>query len=262
MIPMATQKPTKVSSPTTQKREPTAKSAQQTIVTPQPGKLRGGINHSIQRIGLETLQPATLSPQQISRAIEKVHPALVGGLAYQSQVEAMGISAEFLEAAGPAAVAFSQETQDDQLLVLVKTQALLAHARAARLATLAASETNVKSICMLNQACDGASRAVARLAAAMSEYRRPKTPNTVVSIDHSNLGHQQIIQESTNRSKHTEKNDVNQTRNNPAKALPPYQERAGVPTGVHRTNTALAKKFGAKDSGRKKPKRNERAKTR
>jgi hypothetical protein len=231
------------------------KTAPQFSIPNQPGA-----GKLVRRSTTDELQaPLSNEPDQgvVRKLIEKLHPDLLGDLAYERLSQCMGVSGELLDMATPAAFNFQQDMRPkDGLERLTLTQALLAHGRVAWLTKLATAQTNAHALGIIVEACERASGTFVRLVRALGEYRQPRNSSPNVSIAQANVAHQQIVQNvQIMEGKHKE--DDEQTRINEkgaainAEAVPVIQTGIEVAEGRNLANKTLEEKHGAKKPGRK-----------
>jgi hypothetical protein len=202
----------------------------------------------------------------MNHVLDKLHPQIVANTAYVQLCRAMGVSEEFIDAAIPAALAFSEQMHPaDPLERLALSQALIAHTRAAWLAHLATRQTDAHSICAMNEACGRASNTFSRLMAAIQQYRRPAASTTTVSIAQANVASQQVVQ---NLLKQESQKDDDQTGIGKPGALPkaaellPIAERPALFAIKHQTDAAVDAQHRTAICGGNVTSRNERAKAR
>jgi hypothetical protein len=141
--------------------------------------------------------PASNKSEQDSKSqfLAAFHPQLLGNLPYFFLAKSMSMGGELLEAAAPAVLAFQERMcPTDALEELALSQALITHARAAWLATLATKQTDAQSVAIVNEAADRASGTFARLMRAIREHRKPTNPTTTVSIGQANVAGEQVVQ--------------------------------------------------------------------
>lgn len=185
--------------------------------------------------------------------IEKLHPQILGNVSYVHLCEAMGVGKEFIDAAIPASLAFSEEMRaSDPLEALAITQALIAHARSAWLARLATRQTDPHSLCMINEASGRASITFARLMAAIQQHRRPAAPPaTTVSIGQANLANQQVINTVRTQQLSEGARDDEQTRMRDEAAIPTLAARPEIPPHLDQAQAPVGNEHRAKKPARK-----------
>ena len=202
-----------------------------------------------------------------SRVLAKMHPELLGDVAYLYLSNKMSPIQELLEAAGPGALSLQEQMRPkDALERLALTQALLAHGRAAWLTKLLTRHTNAQSLAIISEACERAAGTFARLMRAIAEYRRPPNSSTTV-IGQANLAEQQVVQNIA-KQELQEKNDDKRTKITTkgaavtAEILPADAERAGVAADRHPTNAPVEEEHRTSNAGRKSQSQDECPKTR
>jgi hypothetical protein len=198
----------------------------------------------------------------MSQLLDKLHPQIIGNVAYVELCQALGVGEDLIDAAIPASLAFSEQMNPvDPLERLAMAQALIAHARAAWLATLATSQKDPKSLCMINEASGRASHTFARLMNAIQQYRKPARTTTTVSIGQANLASQQVVQNVLKQEGHKYGDQTSIGHSGPAPrttALPPNEERPALSAINHQEDAAMDEVHWTKNGpgeGSRKPQR-------
>ncbi len=92
----------------------------------------------------------------------------------------------------------------DALEEMLAVQALLAHVRVLHLTKLSGSQTEIKSVQVVNEYADRASNTFRRLMLALAEYRRPpKAGDSFTAIKQANIANQQVVQNEKTRTENT-----------------------------------------------------------
>jgi hypothetical protein len=201
--------------------------------------------------------PASNKSEQDSKSqfLAAFHPQLLGNVAYFCLSKSMSLTGDLLEAAAPAVLAFQERMRPtDALEELALSQALITHARAAWLSTLAIKQTNAQSLAVMNEAADRASSTFARLMRAIREHRKPTNPSTTVSIAQANVAAQQIVQNipgQESQKNHDEQTGIPGEQATVTASVQAIDEGIAVAPNGHQTNEAVDKKHRATKPRRK-----------
>ena len=115
----------------------------------------------------------------------------------------------------------------DALEEMLCVQALLAHVRVLHLTKLSSSQTEIKSVQIVNEYADRASNTFRRLMLALAEYRKPpRAGDSFTAIKQANIANQQVIQNGKTRSNTTNEQGLPAAS---APALPADSGGAGLP---------------------------------
>ena len=176
----------------------------------------------------------------------------------------MALGPELLEAAGLGAVGFQDQIQSkDGLERWAISQVLVTHGRVMWLSKLLTEQTSTKAMATISASIDSALSTFARLMRALDEYRRPRGPNTSVSIGQANVASNQVVQNIQNQEATAQYG--NQTRTKPDAApintaiLPANTKRITVTPSDPQTDKAVDKKHWTKKPRRKGSGSDERA---
>jgi hypothetical protein len=210
--------------------------------------------------------PAGISKDEM-RLRERAHPTCLGSAAYLCLSDHVPLPADLAEAAAPATITFLEEMGPrDALERLALSQVLLAHGRTAWLTKSLTAQTSPDMFRVLSEACEHAAGTFVRLMRAFAEYRRPANNGTNVSIAQANVAKQQVIQtfitEEVSRENHDEQSRITQQQPVISPALPANPKRALLLAACGSSKPTVGMEHGAKNNGRKAPRRHERFKAR
>ena len=195
---------------------------------------------------------------------DKLPPEFPGTAAYLLIAEKMSLGPELLEAAGLGAISFQEHMQSkDGLERLAISRLLVTHGRVMWLSKLLTEQTSTKAITAISASIDSALSTFVRLMRAIDEYRRPRGPNTSVSIQQANVASNQLVQNIENQE--VEPKYGNQTRIGldrtavNAEIVQANTKRITVTPSDHQTDKAVDQKHGTKKPRRKGSGSDERA---
>jgi hypothetical protein len=193
----------------------------------------------------------------------KVHPNILGNLAYWQLSKSMGMSGEHLENALAASTYMELETRaKNGIERIALSQMVLAQGRTAWLSELATRQTQPKSLAVVLEACERASSTFARLMRVFHECRQPRSPVTTVSIGvgQANLAAQQVVQNVENQT--VNGNTDKQTRIQKgevidAEVIPSVKARTTVAEGGSEEKSTMEMEHRPKNLRRKESSRDE-----
>ena len=222
------------------------------------------VSSELARPGMECQGLSLAAQNRTGTTGDKLPPDFLGTAAYLLMAEKMSLGPELLEAAGLGAISFQEHMQSkDGLERLAISQLLVTHGRVMWLSKLLTEQTNTKAIATISASIDSALSTFVRLMRALDEYRRPRGPNTSVSIGQANVASNQVVQNIQNQE--VTPKYGNQTKSAPDQAaintaiVSANTKRTAVTHSDYQTGKALDKKYGTKEPRRKGPGSDERA---